>query len=144
MLGEKCLGVICLHVIALNLVLVIDAEGKISQQIDCIISDNVFTPTFWGDHGYVYIPAEAVYAVFEIRQSANKENIDYASEKIKSVRNLRRTSAPYTGDGQNRPPKCPFRIVGGLMVREFSIQVGSIKRALKETNSIEDKKWMSF
>ena len=39
------------------------------------------------------IPAEAVYAVFEAKQEANAENIEYAQIQTASVRKLRRTSA---------------------------------------------------
>ena len=118
---------------------VIDSRNKTSQQIDCIIYDNVFTPTFWGEHGYVYIPVEAVYAVFEIKQNADKPNIKYASEKISSVRSLCRTSAFYTGDGETRPPKPLFRIVGGLIAREFSIKYERIMDVLYETRNAQDE-----
>lgn len=118
---------------------VIDSKNNTSQQIDCIIYDNVFTPTFWGEHGYVYIPAEAVYAVFEIKQKADKQNIEYASEKISSVRGLFRTSAFYTGDGEKRPPKPLFRIVGGLIAREFSIKHKRIMDVLYEIRNAPDE-----
>ena len=118
---------------------VIDSRNKTSQQIDCIVYDSVFTPTFWGEHGYVYIPAEAVYGVFEIKQNVNKENIEYASKKIKSVRNLYRTSAFYTGDGELRNPKPLFRIVGGLIARDFSSKQENIMHVLNEMKNRQDK-----
>ena len=98
---------------------VINCEGQRSHQIDCIIYDNIYTPNFFGEHGVWYIPAEAVYAVFEIKQEVNRGNILYASNKVESVRSLYRTSAPYTGDGQEKPPKPTIEIIGGLLARKI-------------------------
>lgn len=99
---------------------VISADNEISQQIDCVVYDNTFTPTFFSEHRLAYIPAEAVYAVCEIKPTVNKGSILYAAEKVKSVRSLRRTSAPYTGDGKERPAKEQFHVIGGLLARDIS------------------------
>lgn len=103
---------------------VIDAKGKISQQIDCIIYDNVFTPTFWGEGGHFYIPAEAVHAVFEIKQSVTKEYLRKASEKIESVRVLHRTSTSYMASGKEEEPKPLFHIIGGLLATAMKYKKG--------------------
>ena len=94
---------------------VIDAHNTVSKQIDCIIYDNNFTPTFWGERGYIYVPAESVHAVFEIKQEITKEYLRQTSEKIESVRILYRTSAPYTASGKKEEPKPLFHIIGGLL-----------------------------
>jgi hypothetical protein len=57
-----------------------------------------------------------VYAVFEVKQDLNKENLTYAAEKIKSVRLLTRTSAPIVhAGGVIGTPKSPLRIIGGVL-----------------------------
>ena len=112
---------------------VISCDDQRSHQIDCIIYDNIFTPTFFGEHGVCYIPAEAVYAVFEIKQEINKSNILYASNKVESVRSLYRTSAPYTGDGKENPPKPTIEIIGGLLAR----RIGNWSTQIPTLNSLQ-------
>ena len=98
---------------------VISVDGGMSDQIDCVVYDNVFTPAFFGEHGLSYIPAEAVYAVFEIKPDVTSENIKYAADKVRSVRMLRRTTGAYIGDGERKIPKPHFHIIGGLMARKI-------------------------
>lgn len=97
---------------------VVSADNERSDQIDCIVYDNVYTPVFFGEHGLSCIPAEAIYAVFEVKQKVSVSSIQYAAKKASSVRDLRRTSARYTGDGQPRDAKPRFPIIAGLMAYE--------------------------
>ena len=64
------------------------------------------------------IPAESVYAVFEAKQTLNKEHIEYAREKVASVRRLHRTSLPIPHAGGTYPPKPLIPICGGLLTLE--------------------------
>lgn len=68
--------------------MVIDHEGNVSQQIDIVLYDVFFTPFIFNHDGFKYIPAEGVYAVFEVKQDI-KNNIEYAGKKIESVRKLK-------------------------------------------------------
>ena len=62
-----------------------------------------------------YVPAEAVYAVFEVKQRIDARNLEAASAKAASVRRLRRTTARVpTADGVLEP-KVPHRIVAGVL-----------------------------
>jgi len=64
----------------------------------------------------LYVPAESVYAVLEIKQSLSKENIEYAGQKVKSVRELKRTSAPVRQiDGTLRRREQLPPILGGVL-----------------------------
>src|SRR5659263_347568 len=77
--------------------IVIDHEGNTSHQIDIVIYDNWFTPFIFSQNGFHYIPAEGVYAIFEVKPDIQgsvdgKNYIQYAGEKIESVRILKRTS----------------------------------------------------
>ena len=47
----------------------------------------------------MYIPAESVYAVFEVKQDV-KGYIDYAAQKVESVRRLKRTSIEMVASGR--------------------------------------------
>ncbi len=73
---------------------VIDAEGNLSEQIDAIVYDRYYSPLILRRDSTLYVPAESVYAVLEVKQALSKENIEYAGKKAKSVRDLKRTSAP--------------------------------------------------
>lgn len=73
---------------------VVDSEGNLSDEIDAIIYDRYYSPLIFKRKATLYIPAESVYAVLEIRQSISKQNLEYAGSKARSVRVLKRTSAP--------------------------------------------------
>lgn len=100
--------------------IVIDCEGKTSHQIDIVIYDNWFTPFVFSQNGFHYIPAEGVYAVFEVKPdikgSADGKNyIEYAGEKIESVRILKRTSTSMINSGVKILPRPLTKIIGGFL-----------------------------
>lgn len=98
---------------------VVDCEGNRSDQIDVIIFDNLYSPKFYTNGNDVIIPAESVYAIFEVKQTLNRANIIYAASKLKSVRSLRRYSAPVrTIDGADRSQPAGT-IFGGLLARKM-------------------------
>jgi len=99
---------------------VIDADGSLSQQIDVIIFDRQYSPLLFNQDNVTYIPAESIYAIFEVKQKLSRETIGYASDKVASVRRLRRTSAPIPHVGGVFEPKPPFPIIGGILTLESS------------------------
>lgn len=94
---------------------VIDSNGKQSEQIDVVIYDWQYTPLFYNKNEQRFIPAESVYAVFEVKQTLNSKNVIYAGKKVASVRKLYRTSADIYHAGGKHEPKKPFPIVGGIL-----------------------------
>lgn len=94
---------------------VVDSEGTISQQIDVVIYDRQYSPFIFYYEGEIIIPAESVYAVFEAKQSANLKYVQYAQEKVRSVRALHRTSLPIPYAGETYPAKPLIPIYGGLL-----------------------------
>src|SRR6266851_4671499 len=60
---------------------ILDSDSKLSEQIDLVIFDRHFSPFLLHKDGACHIPAESVYAVFEIRQEASKKNLEYAATK---------------------------------------------------------------
>ena len=72
---------------------VFDSKGAVSEQIDIIIYDALYSPLIFGtDAGEKFITAESVYAVFDSKQKIDKETVEYTNRKIESVVNLHRTS----------------------------------------------------
>lgn len=94
----------------------IDSNNHYSQQLDLVIYDRQYSPFVFNQDSAIYIPAESVYAVFEVKQEIDKRNMIYAGNKIESVRKLDRTSAKITyAGGIIDKPKSPFRIIGGIL-----------------------------
>jgi hypothetical protein len=95
---------------------IVDSKGYISEQIDVVIYDPQYTPLLYLQKSLKYIPAEAVYAVFECKPEINKDYLKYSGKKIASVRNLHRTSATIYHAGKSPfEPKKPFDIIGGIL-----------------------------
>ncbi len=94
---------------------VIDSENECSDQIDIVIHDRQYSPFVLKYDCALYVPAESVYAAFEIKQEMSGDEIAYAAKKIESVRKLHRTSIPIPHAGGTYPPKKPQHILGGLL-----------------------------
>ena len=94
---------------------VVDSTGRFSQQIDVVIFDRQYSPFIFHYEGQRVIPAECVYAVFEVKQSINACHVLYAQEKVASVRRLKRTSLPIPHAGGEFPAKPLIHIYGGLL-----------------------------
>ena len=94
---------------------VLDSNGQLSQQIDIVIYDRQYSPFLLNQNGALYIPAESVYAVFEVKQDLGKEEIAYSASKALSVRRLHRTSSPIPHAGGVYPPKRHSKILAGLL-----------------------------
>lgn len=123
---------------------IIDSNGNCSDQIDVVIYDTHFSPTIFEMNGEKYIPAESVYAVFEVKQNLSKEHLEYAINKTKSVKMLIRTSAPiHTINGYISGRKPPI-IIGGLLTLKSSWAGANIEKNLTSninelTHCLEDQ-----
>lgn len=94
---------------------IIDCQNNISDQIDVVIYDQQYTPFAFNQDSVIYVPAESVYAIFEVKQELNKEYIEYAGEKAESVRLLKRTSVAIPYAGGCYPPKPHNKILAGIL-----------------------------
>lgn len=119
--------------------IVIDSDGNTSDQIDVVIYDNWYTPFIFTQNGFHYIPAEGVYAVFEVKPNISKEYIKYAGNKIASVRQLKRTSTSMINSGKKYPPTQLTEIVGGFLCSTIDtkkLHEDKIEEYLKECRGI--------
>ena len=93
---------------------IVDSGAATSQQIDIVIYDRQFAPTLLVIDSSEVIPAESVYAAFEVRPSINAENLRYAGDKAASVRRLERHPGRFgtVSGGRSHPPK---PIVAGIL-----------------------------
>ena len=104
---------------AIDSAMVIDSNGCTSDQSDIVIFDPQYTPILLDQHAHRFIPAEAVYAVFEVKPTINKAYLKYAGEKAESVRILERTSVPITHVSGKPVIKKLFPIVSGIIATDI-------------------------
>jgi hypothetical protein len=95
--------------------IVVDSTGARSDQIDMVVYDRQYSPEFWEQGDHRYVPAESVYAVFEIKPEFNREYVRYASNKIASVRRLTRTSNSFGWAGGTHGGHGGFEPLGGIL-----------------------------
>lgn len=72
---------------------------------------------FGSNAGVEFVPVESVYAVFEAKPEMDPGKLRYASEKVASVRRLRRTSAAikHAGGIYRATDPTEKRIIGGIL-----------------------------
>lgn len=117
--------------------MVIDSDGNVSQQIDIVIYDALYTPFIFNHDNFKYIPAESVYAVFEVKQDI-ANNIKYAAEKIESVRKLKRTSMEMIASGQKQKKRSLSKIIGGILTTDCSYtDTETIEKHLKQLKGFQ-------
>lgn len=97
---------------------VIDSRGNCSDSIDIVVYDRQYSHLVLKHQDFLYVPAEAVYAVFEVKQSLDKNHLEYAADKAASVRALHRTSAATVDIRGATPLKQPIPILAGLLCTE--------------------------
>ena len=97
---------------------VIDCRGDTSDFIDVVIHDRHYCPLLFELGGQKYIPAESVYAAFEVTQELTKGDIEYAAEKGASVRRLRRTNIAFRHAGGIQEPRPLFPILTGILTTQ--------------------------
>ncbi|MFW0797786.1 DUF6602 domain-containing protein [Gordonia sp. CPCC 205515] len=101
----------------------VDHTGAMSDQIDVAVYDSHYSPQWFGAaNGTRFVPVESVYAAFEVKPEFNADYVRYTMDKIASVRQLKRTSAPVIHKG-GRYPKSEIAvepIIGGLLAMRSS------------------------
>jgi len=129
--------------------IIIDYEGNTSHQIDIVIYDNWFTPFIFSQNGFNYIPAEGVYAIFEVKPDIQgsvdgKSYIKYAGEKIESVRILKRTSTGMISSGKPQAPRALTKIVGGILTSTNTFSHKNNKSIEKHLKSLTNLQSIDF
>lgn len=127
----------------INRAFVIDSKGACSAQIDVVIHDRQYSPFVLNYGDALYVPAESVYAVFEVKQSMNAEQVRYAADKIASVRGLHRTSIDIPSASGVLNAKPLHEIIGGLLTVDsdwsppFGVPFTSIINAATEKGRLD-------
>lgn len=117
---------------------VIDYEGNVSDGIDIIIYDDLYSPYIMSSgSGVRYIPAEAVYAIVEVKPTITKAYLKYANDKVESVKKLKRTTRGVIVAGDRKPKRKLTNILGIVLAKESTIvKDETIKEHLKTFSNI--------
>lgn len=129
---------------AVDKAIVIDSRGKCSQQIDLVIYDAQYSYMVFQQQESKLIPAESVYAVFEIKQNLNKDHMEYAQEKAESVRSLIRSSAPIQHAGGQYKPKPLHEILAGVLTTKSDWTAPIAPNVVKYINITSHNKRLDF
>jgi hypothetical protein len=117
--------------------IIIDSNGDLSHQIDLVIYDQQYTPFVFTQNGIHYIPAEGVYAIFEVKPDF-KDNIHYAGQKIESVRKLKRTTVNIINAGSEWAPRPLTKIIGGILASTNSyVNNSTVETHFKNLSGLE-------
>lgn len=127
--------------------IIIDSKGQLSDQIDLVIYDQQYTPFVFTQNGVHYIPAEGVYAVFEVKpdlegscvvDGRSISHIEYAGRKIESVRKLERTSTKIIDRGVSRGARPLTKIIGGILTSVNSYKkIDTIENHFKKLTGLK-------
>ncbi|MCB5953977.1 DUF6602 domain-containing protein [Enterococcus sp. CWB-B31] len=116
---------------------IFDSTGNMSEQIDVIIYDSLYTPLiFETEAGEKFITSESVYAIFEVKQEINRSYLEYAHKKIMSVRTLYRSSRSMIVAGKQVPARGLTKILGGILSSR-TVAIDTLKTNLSEFSSID-------
>lgn len=116
---------------------VFDAQGNVSDQIDIIIYDALYTPLIFGtDVGEKFVTAESVYAVFESKPTIDKSTLEYANSKVSSVVALTRSSREMIIGGKAVPPRGLTHIIGGILAVDAS-ETDTLKMHLANNSYVD-------
>lgn len=114
--------------------IVLDSEGSVSDSIDVVVFDRQYTPTLLDNDKHRYVPAEAVYGVFECKPTIDKGYLEYAGDKAASVRRLKRTSIDICTASGKIPAKPHFEIVSGILAIDADWAEGFNSAAFKKAH----------
>ena len=99
---------------------VIDSEGSSSDQLDIVIFDQQYSYLVFQSEGITYVPAESVYAAFEVKPEINNQYMEYAANKARSLRSLKRTSTNIPTANGLLDPKPLHEIIFGILTNRSS------------------------
>ena len=115
---------------------VVDCLGRRSRQIDIAIFDNLYSPVLFPHGSGLHLPAESVYAVFEIKTSLTPHYIKYAGEIAGSVRGLKRTSVASISNGRRRAALEPRPILAGILAATSMWTPETLKAQIRKTMAL--------
>lgn len=118
----------------------IDSSSNYSNQIDIIIHDRFYTPFLLKVGGFHIVPIESVYAVFEVKQTLNAENIKYAIQKTRSVRLLQRKYK----QTKEVPDQISKHIIAGILTTKSGYSGGLDGKSVKHMDKAGEDERLDY
>jgi uncharacterized protein DUF6602 len=115
--------------------IVLSSDGEVSDSIDVVVFDRQYTPTLLDNDKHRYVPAEAVYGIFECKPTIDKAYLEYAGDKAASVRRLKRTSVDIYSASGKIPAKKHFEILAGMLAIDVDWADGFESAAFRKIHS---------
>jgi hypothetical protein len=115
--------------------IIIDSRGAVSRSIDVVVFDRQYTPTLLDNDKHRYVPAEAVYAVFECKPKVDKGYLEYAGDMAQSVRRLHRTSVEIHTASGKIAAKPHFNIIAGILALDVDWAEGFGSQAFRDAHA---------
>jgi len=115
---------------------VVDSRGRRSRQIDLCIFDNLYSPLLFPHASGLHVPAESVYAVFEIKTCLTPHYIKYAAEIAGSVRALKRTSVGAIANGRRCAAAEPKPILAGILAATSMWTPATLKAQVRQSMAL--------
>jgi len=116
---------------------VFDSKGNVSDQIDIIIHDALYSPLIFStDAGEKFITAESVYAIFDSKPKIDKATLEYTSNKIASVVRLERSSRGIINAGKYDDPRKLTPVIGGILAID-AVSNAAIEKHLSDARHID-------
>lgn len=116
--------------------IVIDSDGNTSQQQDIVIYDRQYSPALFNLQRQIYVPAESVYAVLEVKQRLDAAYLKYAGAKAASVRILHRSSTGFPTATGKVPAIKPPAILAGIVAYDSELSLEKPAALTKRLNSL--------
>ncbi len=122
---------------------IIDSKGNQSLQQDLIVFDRQYSPLLLNKDEVLFIPAEAVYAVIEVKSNLTPAELRDALKKISSAKELLRTPAQaVTHAGGVSPPRERGPILGYVVSStsawKSKLKAGSLSKIAAAAPNILD------
>lgn len=116
---------------------VFDSRGNISEQIDIIIYDSLYTPLIFGtESGEKFVTAESIYAIFDSKPTIDKATIEYTNHKISTVTSLYRSARGVINAGIASPARSLTKIIGGILAVD-SVEIDTVQEHVKNNVYID-------
>ena len=112
--------------------IVLDCAGNVSDSIDVVVFDRQYTPALLDNDKHRYVPAEAVYAIFECKPRLTKAIWNTRLKKPPLCVDSKRRLVEIHHAGGKYPPRKLNDIVAGILAIEVGWKDGFGSEAFRD------------
>lgn len=125
--------------------IIIDNQNNISPQVDVIIYDAVNSPVYRKDERIMILPSDNAAVAIEVKSSLSKKELEDAGQKIKKVKNLKKTSITNVDQEVTKSGLVITQTLGVVFAYTSSTSLETLAENLVDINkSIEAHCWIDL